>query len=859
MIELESSWGEELKGVVGQLYEALREERYKLVKGKLRETRIPSVAVTAFHHFASVAVAAAKLCAVLEDLGKLPEGSWLECFWGGAVHDYEKVSEGLLEKISEASGVDKETLEKLAHCAEALAGSKRELRLKCYALSLADYWASQRSITSYLLPERYSLAFNALEKLGLRFVPLYSGVPKAVMAKVSKDLMRLFEERGWEPLFIYADGVLFVGDEGSEKVKREEVAQIFYKILKAELRGGEAQKQSMEKFIRPFLNFAARFENFLSLNEEELKERLEQAWENEKNALLPILAVALYRGYEDLAKEIEEKIKKNKSKYQMRALLGQPYYFSEIIKQGLAGHLLEMMDEGTKKASLLAFALAFYDKDEVALLAKELGRWEAQQKKPYQPLLFAEVVARLYKAIEENEENVIEKAIKFVSENAAEDVGLKRFAEYLACEALSSPVLEGECSLELPKERCFVCGAPIFSKDFLFEHYYTYASGGTGKGAEIYLPRQPIMANVESEKVKKQRYICPACAFEASVINSKLSTPFISFATHPSVSYEVMEYVTSRLVPASRTSPSDLCKEKIVEEGKEESYLIDYAHALMLLKMQGLRKDEKGFAAHGAAIAKFLMYAGFLLETAGGGQVALSWELPAYLASEPVSVPHAPSWLTSLIEFSLRDADSLYPLIKALKAWAWKACSVVNDVNQLRDVFYYSDSVPHPILALLAPPKGFKGSEIDLYYSTFLKVLNEVREVEKYMPEEDRLTSRLWAYAYAIAEAIRKSGTKLSKHKVQGPLRTALYHLVDYLEAGLKEEDAIELAAGAAQEDAERSFGYANVEEPVKKILKFVVKYVKEMNPSKRRQFFEDILDVVYLMTKKALSRGEEE
>ena len=125
--------------------------------------------------------------------------------------------------------------------------------------------------------------------------------------------------------------------------------------------------------------------------------------------------------------------------------------------------------------------------------------------------------------------------------------------------------------------------------------------------------------------------------------------------------------------------------------------------------------------------------------------------------------------------------------------------------------------------------------------------------MEESLKSEDRLLPKLWAYAYAIADSAKRSGVSLSKHKVQGPLRTALFRLAKYLEIGLKEEDAIELAVGAAQEDAERSLGNVNVEGPVKSILKFVVGYVRELNPSKRRTFFEDLLDVAYLLTRKAL------
>ncbi len=843
---------EEVTELLEKLYEVLSEKRYKIVKRKVK-------GVTAFHHLASVASTAAIICMALEDLGHLPQGSWKECFWGGVVHDYEKIWKDIPKEVTEVSGVSEKELEKLALCTEALAGGSKELRLKCYALSLADYWASQVSVTNYLPPGRYKVAYESLKELGIAFAPLYSGLPKAVMSDISEKLFDLFFKRGWYPIMLYADGVLFIGDEEvSQRVDRGDVAELIYGALLDKLRGGESAKQSMEKSLKPFVNFASELESLVNLNEEELKKEVDDAFKREKKKILPALAAALVKGYRDIATEIEEKIKNDKKKFQVRAVLGSPYYLEEIIKQGLGEEFLKMLGDGAKKASLLAFAITMYRKGQVSeylkKYRKEYGLEETELRNPFQPLVFAKVAAKLLKLLESGEkQNIIGEIVEWIKSQRVDDSGLRKFAEYLACAELSSPILQGKCKTVVGvKGRCFICGSPIFSNEFLFEHYYTYAQGSKG-GVEVYSPRQRILSSIESGRVKP-RHICPACAFEAVLINSRLSTPFIAFAAHPSVSYFVMKYIASRLVGILQLTIADLCKGLSSPGAKGSDYLLDYAHALSLLKFYDVGRDDRGFAGHGAAIAKFLARAGYILEAAGGGQVALAWEIPLNLSGEPTSAPQLPAWVVETLGLSFRS-DSLAPLIHALKAWALKVCSLPRDVNKLRDAFYYSDAVPHPSLALLSPPKGFKGSEVDSFYNHFSRILKEVEGVERYMSEGDRLISRLWAYAYAIANALKASGSSLSKHKVQSPLRNALYRLVDYLEMGLNENDAIELASGVAQEDAERTFGPSvNVESPTKKVLQFAAKYIREMNPSKRRQFFEDLLDVVYLMTRKALS-----
>ncbi|ABU82249.1 hypothetical protein [Ignicoccus hospitalis] len=103
-----------LEEMVARVRDLLGDEALKLVKRG-------DVFVTAFHHFASVAATAAKLCALLEEKGYLPEGSWEECFWAGAVHDYEKlgVSGEYLRNVAKESGIEERRLEELAARAEA--------------------------------------------------------------------------------------------------------------------------------------------------------------------------------------------------------------------------------------------------------------------------------------------------------------------------------------------------------------------------------------------------------------------------------------------------------------------------------------------------------------------------------------------------------------------------------------------------------------------------------------------------------------------------------------------------------------------------------------------------------------------
>ncbi len=886
--------GEDVQ-LLEQLRETLGKDGYRLVKGKWRKGVLPDVIVTAFHHFASVALTSKKVCEILEEKGLLPEGFSEKCFWGGAVHDFEKLlSEDdsiskYLQKVAEVSGVPIETLEELAVCAESGHGSKREIRLACYSIMLADYWASQRSLTTYMpVDKRYQIAVQALSNLGIRIVPLFSGLPKAVMAAASDDIVELLLEKGWIPLLSYADGILLVGDETSEEITTEELTDVIFNIMRKYLEGGESQKKSMETSLRSFLKVASRVEELMGLSdstlEKEVKDTISivssKAKGNDREAkkkLIPLLIVALTRERYDLAKEIEEFVLKNKRKLQVNTLIGSPAYFEEVVvKQGLTNSFLNMLEssdnedlaEKLKKAALLSFATAFYAKNKHHTdLMKELMKLDdsilkAGLGKSYMPLLFAEVFATILKAINENKEEALIEARK---KYTTTDNSLRVFAKYMACEYFSSPILKRECNISMkPVGRCYICGAPIFSKNYDFPKYSTYAVGGSNTGVEIYSPRQTPFTSIESgRKYVKERYICPACAFEGAFLSSKLSYPFIAYAQHPSTSYELLKYVTSRIEVVARHDPYELCRhliyEEPLEEGKPEDVIVDYAHAITLLPMKGLRREEKGFFAHGAVIAKFLAVAGLILERGVGGQVVLTWELPQNVASRPVLVPQEPSWLTAITDKALRDVDSVLPIVLALKAWGLKVC-MSKDPNELREMFHSSDTSPHPSLALLTPPRGMRG-ELDDFYKKYGKswslILKEVIEMEKALNEEDRLVPRLWAYAYSLKPALLK--TKLSKHKVQGPLRTALYRLVEYLEEGFKEDDAIELATAAAQEDAERSLGSVNVEGAVRSILKFTIKYVRDMNPTKRRRFFEDMLDTVYLLTKKVLTQKESE
>ncbi len=849
--------GQDVEQLLLKLYNSLGDNKYKLVKGKWKESKRPDVVVTAFHHFGAVASAAYKICSILERVEKL-EGWSEKCFWAGVLHDYEKVWKTVEDALKELKPpISLKETEVLAACTEAMVGTPREYRIACYALMLSDFWASKRSVSEfYPTDERYSKALSALESLGLRFVPVFSGVPKAVMSVASGKMIELFRKKGWHTLFVYSDGMILVGTKDSKEIDAKELAEVFYDVLRGELAGGEAQRKEMERKLKPFENAYSLFEEFMGLTCDEIKEEIENAKKDKskRKNIVPLLAAAIKKGCGDLVKEVENYVLKNRKTLQVRALIGNPYYFDEIVKANMVSSFLEMAAD--KPVALLAFALAFRAKDKVhekvkEILGKKLNEISVKGK-PYQPLVFAELLA----VLSENEK-LIEKLIEEIKKEGKEDEGLKLYANYLACNAISSPIIEGECVLPKPKARCYICGGPTFSTDLTFDKYMSLASGGRAKGSEIYLPRQTPYVGIESSKVKQSRVICPGCAFEATLINERLSAPFAAFALHPAVAPEMLSFVAGRLEDVSKRSLLDLCSGKEGKEVKGWKAIVDYAHALILLKMQ-LKRDEIGFGAHGATVARFLAYAGFFLESAGGGQAALAWEIPLYMASEPVSVPHLPGWLNEVIELSLVKADNLAPLVYALKAWAQKVCSV-KTVDELRDVFHSSDLSPHPSLALLAPPKGWRG-ELDSYLPTFLKVLREVEKMEEYMEKEDRLVPKLWNYAYRIVEALKASRLPPSKHRVQGPLRTALYRLVDYLEAGLKPEDAVELAAGAAQEDAERTFGrVVDIEKAVKDILNFTLKYVKEMNPAKRRMFFEDMLDVAYLMVMKLMRGGKDE
>jgi len=854
---------EVFEDLLSEAYEILGEDRYRLVKGKRSQKAKPDIVVTAFHHFSSVATSAAKICSILEEKGVVPEETYRECFWGGFAHDYEKVWENF-DKVEEVlkriRGININTIEKLASCAESLMGlpSKKD-RFMCYVLMLSDYWASQRSLTSWYpsTDERYLTALQQLEKKGLRFVPVFSGIPKAVMAAASEKLLGLFIEKGWFPLFVYADGILLVGDETSQGVSRDEIAEVLFQTLARELSGGESQKAGMEKGLKVYLQFASRVAQFIgSVDEDEVNQLIESALNkgdsNKKKDLLAAYAASLIDGKLNLAKKIAEIIKNNKKKLQVAALLGKLYYFEEIEKAGLQSALREFAEgkDELEKTAIASFVKVFKHKGKTG---SELARsyieypWaESKQRHSYSPLVYAETFYVILK------NKLYDKVLNEVSKGAGASKGLELYAKYLACEELSSPILKGECILPKPKHKCFICGGPVYSDEFTFEKYYGLVFGKPSGGVEIYTPRQiPFM---DIEKAKKGRYICPGCAYEGAFVGKRLSVPFISYALQPSVSYELMKYfIAKKITPFASSTLRDLCFKKFPKDGSPEDFVIDYSHALTLLKMSDLKRDEKGFDAKSAAIARFLAKAGSILESGGGGQVALTWELPQYIASEPVSAPQLPGWVVELLELSLGSADSLAPLIHGLKAWTLKVCKL--DTKELREAFFSSSLSPHPSLALLAPPRGFKEELEKKYLKIFLLVLEEVILMENHMKEEDRLVPKLWAYAYAIRKGLRGPP---SKHKVQSPLRTALYRLVEYMEMGLKDDDVIEMAAAAAQEDVNRKIGNVSIEGPVKSILKFVKNYVKEMNPSKRRQFFEDILDVAYLLTLKAKVGGEE-
>ena len=223
----------ELEDLIGKTYEIL--ERRELLWHLMKFEHL----TTSFIHLSTTGTVAYKIAlkirefsksnSILEDLILRLEretGIHFEkyCYLVGIEHDYEKFNSNpkvrdideLADHILEFFNVPKHARELIKQDAKSIEAGVSQLGMRHHDLvvtvcHIADVLASQDSVLKLReVTTRGSTAqkLKQLESLGLKLGTLHIGSHRLFTILRSKDVLNLFEKRGWIPLLIYRDGVI---------------------------------------------------------------------------------------------------------------------------------------------------------------------------------------------------------------------------------------------------------------------------------------------------------------------------------------------------------------------------------------------------------------------------------------------------------------------------------------------------------------------------------------------------------------------------------------------------------------------------------------------------------------------------
>ncbi len=319
---------------------------------------------------------------------------------------------------------------------------------------------------------------------------------------------------------------------------------------------------------------------------------------------------------------------------------------------------------------------------------------------------------------------------------------------------------------------------------------------------------------------------------------------------------------------------------------------------------------EKDMSLKKKDVAYVLSIVPLALSIAGGGQVGLVATIgDAHnlgVEESPVVVPHHPPLLfaiaryfeevkrrarhrdMSLNEYAIYDTSYIAILktlyIYSLRIFSWadkwikkvkkqgKKVKVNSILDYVLNMYEYINSIPYVPLALDSPPPERldprEGDEALPNYKLISKLALEVEslmsQAQKILEKEETPSINKLLYRYAIS--LKELNSKLSKYKVQRPLRKAIDILLQYSLAvgedakGLAIDEFLRLVGFSAgvnleekkkkakdQDGKEKEVSYRAVFFDIfDKLADIILRLRKELPPSQLRKLIEIALDSAY-------------
>jgi len=573
--------------------------------------------------------------------------------------------------------------------------SEVETELIPPTVRIADILMSKRSIDeglSYLLSAREAQLLS--DAYGLKFGYVKTSSQRFLIATISEKIISILRSKGWIPLVIYVDGVLFIGDQRSDKVAVDELKRVIKKEIEEAVNLEEELNELLSNLGKKDL---ARIYSLLEqLGYKEIRLR---DIENKKEFSIEVYynLIAKYLNGASIT-EISKELKKIKEEKRIKTLIdprslatgvgqGSRYFSDFVATTILTGELLEKFIENVKNRDeqerylVLAYALAFPSSTNrekaVAEVLKSLNIIVSGDEDP--ELLRIISIAEAYR--HRTDQKKIEDFIKKAYEVSKVSIDIDHYVEWLLYTSIRSNIIDSS-PINTPdylnqvmreaKSYCRICGAPIMETVIRFIEYKRIIGEGGG-ASEIWLPDDIPLSDLEAISTDAKtaiRHICPLCVYEARQIKNIYTPPFLVIAFHPVVSYDLWRYLVERisyladLYDLSQRNPRDLADlydeqltilkvqkttlDKFTAPSKGRiRVLIDFLSARAFVPFGGdlsLRRKDVALALALTPIA---------ISVSGGGQVGLVNRLGDALdlgtGQSPIVMPHGSSLVLSIL------------------------------------------------------------------------------------------------------------------------------------------------------------------------------------------------------------------
>jgi len=595
----------ELGDLIGRTYEVL--ERSGVLWHLVKFDHL----TTSFIHFTTAGITAYKLAQIVQKvsesistlrelINKLEEETHIffetYCYLVNLLHDYEKLGSNpkvrdvdeLADNILKSFRVPKHTWELIKQDAKSVEAGVSQLGMRHHDLvvticHIADVLASQDSVFALrtLISSNQTTArkLRQLESLGIKLGILHISSHRLFTILRSKDILNLFEERGWLPLLAYRDGVIFVGTKGSSKIPLEEIARLFAsEIYRAIYKIEHARAEINRAVPKSFLNFVGYIAE--ALVEELPKDR------DVRRPHLVILANKLAKAVRGELSVIESKYetldetKRGVQSFQKSLLPAGRRPLERIAKElpleELLGLIKEYVREIERDKATNVARLSYF----IAGWSKEGGR-----------------VAKLYKLVFKEEPPatdiltltlaVITKVFQYVENGEYEELvklyedGFRDFLRgreekwkyevyYYVSSYISGDIVE-PLKITFPEtdKKCILCRSPVFSEEPLQLAEYGSVLGAARGVQQVWTNDDIPLADKDKytqsteETAKYTRSMCTLCKYEATIISKALtprgkvvdklqrekaiSLPAIAVYFRPAIAPEVLSFIAQNI------------------------------------------------------------------------------------------------------------------------------------------------------------------------------------------------------------------------------------------------------------------------------------------------------------------------